>query len=115
MVNITSGEPVVQNNQNYSVPITSPNGTNVLVGAASILAIGPNISRRGVIFINPNLSGPILRVVPSNQTAVIGQGVPVLPGGQVSFINDGLAQYTCGWNAIADSGSNNPLEILELL
>ena len=115
MVNITSQEPVVQNAQNYAVPITSPNGSTVLVSGTSILAIGPSIARRGVTFINPNLSGPTIRIVPSNQTAVIGQGVPVLPGGQVSFINNGLAQYTCGWNAIADTGSNNPLEILELL
>lgn len=105
----------MQNTQNYSVPLNSPNGTNVLVSNASILVIGPSISRRGVVFINPNLNGPTIRVVPSNQTAVAGQGVPVLPGGQVPFINDGLAQYTCGWNAIADSGSNNPLQILELL
>lgn len=112
---MAANEPVMLNQQGYGVAIVSPNGTNVLVSGASVLAIGPNITRRGVIFINPNLNGPTIRVVPSNQTAVIGQGVPVLPGGQVSFINAGLATYNCGWNAIADTGSNNPLQILELL
>jgi hypothetical protein len=103
-------------NQNLSVQIASPLGTNVLVSGASISAIGSNDVRRGIIFINPNLSGPIIRVCPANQTAVIGQGVPVLPGGQISFIGDGeLINYNCGWNTIADSGSNNPLQILELL
>ena len=105
----------MQNVQNYDVPITSPNGSSVLVSGASIQAIGANIVRRGVIFINSNLNGPTLRVVPGNQTAVAGQGVPVLPGSQVAFINDGLAQYNCAWNTIADSGSDNPLQILELL
>ena len=61
------------------------------------------------------LAGPIIRVCPSNQVAVVGQGVPVLPGAQVEFINEGLKTFNCGWNTIADSGSNNPLEILELL
>ena len=110
-----ANEPVMLNQQGYGVAITSPNGSSVLVSGASITAIGPNITRRGIIFINPNLAGPTIRVVPANQTAVAGQGVPVLPGGQVEFVNDGLRTFNCGWNTIADSGSNNPLQILELL
>ena len=112
---MAANEPVMLNQQGYGVAITSPNGSTVLVGGASILAIGPNIMRRGVIFINPNLAGPIIRVCPSNQVAVAGQGVPVLPGAQVEFINEGLKTFNCGWNTIANSSSNNPLEILELL
>jgi hypothetical protein len=115
MVNMAANEPPPLNQQGYGIPIVSPNGTTVLVSGASILAIGPNITRRGVTFINPNLAGPIIRVCPANQTAVAGQGVPVLPGGQVSFLGSDLIRYSAGWNTIADSGSNNPLTILELL
>ena len=112
---MAANEPPPLNQQGYAVANTSPNGSNVLVSSVSIQAIGPNISRCGIIFINPNLAGPIIRVVPGNQTAVIGQGVPVLPGGQVAFINAGLAKFNSSWNTIADTGSNNPLQILELL
>lgn len=105
--------PTIQ--QNLNVQITSPNGSQALIGAASSLAIGPNTARRGIIFINPSASVTIY-LVPSNQVAVAGQGIPVLPQGQQEFIGDGkLINYNCGWNAIASGGSNNPLEILELL
>jgi hypothetical protein len=115
MVNMAANEPPPLNQQGYGVPVVSPSGTTVLVGGASVPAIGANITRRGITFINPNLNGPIIRVCPSNQAAVIGQGVPVLPGGQVSFLGNDLIRYSSGWNTIADTGSNNPLTILEML
>jgi hypothetical protein len=104
------------NQQNYQVPgVTSPNGTTVLVGIASITAIGPNQNRRGLRFFNP--SAVIMYVCPANQAAVIGQGVPILPSaGPVDMIGDGkLINYNSGWNVISATGSNNPLTILELL
>ncbi len=115
MVSIAPSGPPPLNQQGYSVAVTSPSGSVALVGTASVSAIGANITRRGVIFINPNLSGPTIWVAPANQTLVSGQGVPVLPGAQVPFINSGSATYNCAWVAIAASGSNNPLQILELL
>lgn len=106
-------QPTIQ--QNLNVQIVSPNGTTVLVGTSSITAIGPNANRRGLSFFNPGTVQ--LYICPANQTAVIGQGIPILPsGGPVDMIGDGeLLNYNSGWNVIAASGSNNPLTILELL
>lgn len=105
--------PTIQ--QNLSVQISSPNGSIALVSNFSAQVIGSNAARRGIIFINPSTTVTIY-VVPANQAAVIGQGIPILPQGQQSFIGDGkLINYNCGWNAIASGGANNPLEILELL
>lgn len=102
--------------QNYSIGITSPNGTTALVGAASVTAIGANPNRRGLRFYNPGPTNTIY-ICPANQVAVAGQGIPIVPGGgPVDFIGDGkLINYNSGWNAIASGGSNNPLTILELL
>jgi hypothetical protein len=106
-------QPTIQ--QNMNIQITSPVGTLALLGTASSSVIGANAARRGIIFINPSAARTIT-VVPANQTAVSGQGVVILPQGQVSFIGDGkLINYNCGWNGVADSGSNNPLEVLELV
>lgn len=102
----------------YNIPITSPNGTLALVNSsAQVTAIGPNTQRRGVIFLNPVTNTAKITIVPANQTAVSGQGVVLLPGAQQSFISDPNTNvtYNCGWNAICDSGSNVPLQVLELL
>lgn len=105
--------PTIQ--QNLQVQITSPVGALALLGTSSAQVIGANPARRGIVFINPTTTRTYT-LVPANQTAVAGQGVVVLPQAQVSFIGDGkLINYNCGWNGIADGGSNNPLEILELL
>lgn len=104
--------PTIQ--QNLSVQIASPNGSLVLVSGSSIPAIGSNASRRGVVFINCSATDT-LYLVPSNQTAVLGRGIPILPLAQVQFIGDGvLINYNTGWNVIS-SGVNTPLEILELV
>lgn len=106
-------QPTIQ--QNLNVQIASPSGSLALVGVASGQVIGSNASRRGIVFINPSLTRTIT-IVPANQVAVAGQGVVILPQAQVSFIGDGkLINYNCGWNAVADGGAGNPLEILELL
>jgi hypothetical protein len=102
-------------NQNYAVQITSPVGSTVTVGTVSVAAIGANPRRRGIVFVNPNTS-VTLYVCPNNQTAVIGEGIPVFPGGMVQLVGDGkLINYNCGWNAIAASGAANKLTVLELL
>lgn len=101
-----------------NVPITSPNGSLVLLNSSSqVTAIGPNQNRRGVIFVNPAPNTAKITIVPANQTAVSGQGVVILPGAQEAFISDPNKNvaYNCGWNAICDAGSNVPLQVLELL
>ena len=106
----------MQNHQNYEVPlINSPTASIALVSTVSIQVIGSSIARRGVIFFNPGTV--TLYVTPGNIPAVIGQGVPILPGAQQPFINssDNIIQYLCSWNAIAASGSNNVLTIFEML
>lgn len=104
--------PTIQ--QNLSVQIPSPQGSSVLVSGASIAAIGANAARRGLIFINGSAVDTIY-LVPANQTAIVGRGIPLLPQGQQPFIGDGkLINFNAGWNAIS-SGVNTPLEILELL
>lgn len=112
-MNANGIQPTIQ--QNLNVQIASPNGTTVLVGTASIAAIGPNPNRRGLRFYNP--SAVVMYICPANIAAVIGQGIPILAGGgPVDMIGDGeLINYNSGWNVIAATGSNNPLTILELL
>lgn len=113
MTNANAPLPNIQ--QNLVVQITSPIGSSVLVGTASMTAIAPNAARRGVRFFNPGAVE--LYICPANQVAVIGQGIPILPGGgPVDMIGDGkLINYNSGWNVIAASGANNPLTVLELL
>lgn len=104
--------PTIQ--QNLNVQISSPNGSFVSVSGASIQAIGSNAARRGIIFVNGSATDT-LYLVPANQAAVVGQGIPILPQAQQAFIGDGkLINYNTGWNVIS-SGANTPLEILELL
>jgi hypothetical protein len=104
--------PTIQ--QNLSVQIASPQGTSVLVSGASIIAIGANAARRGIIFIDGS-AVDTLYVVPANQAAIVGRGIPILSQGQQPFIGDGkLINFNAGWNVIS-SGANTPLEILELL
>lgn len=105
-------QPTIQ--QNLNVQIDSPQGSTVLVSGASIAAIGANKARRGIIFINGS-AADTLYLVPSNQTAVVGRGIPILPQGQQPFYGDGeLINFNSGWNVIS-SGVNTSLEILELL
>ena len=116
MANANAPLPTAQLRLN--VPIVSPIGTLVLVNSSSqVTAIGPNQNRRGVIFVNPVTNTAKITLVPSNQNAVSGQGVVILPGAQEPFIADPSKNiaYNCGWNAICDTGSNVPLEVLELL
>lgn len=114
MTSPSNFQPTARMNQN--IPIVSPVGSTVLVGTASVPAIGFNQNRRGLIFINPS-STVTLYVCPANQAAVAGQGTPILPGGQQTFLGnaDLNIAFNCGWNAIASGGSNNPLTVLELV
>lgn len=112
MASANGTQPTIQ--QNLNVQIASPQGSGVLVSGASIAVIGSNQARRGIVFVNGSAAN-IIYLVPANQVAVAGQGIPVLPQAQREFIGDGrLINYNSGWNAISD-GVNVPLEILELL
>lgn len=99
------------------IPVTlgaTPGGTTspkvtiaTAVGTTSALVIAANSSRLTISFHSPNPNGVNMWVVPSTFTAVVGQGILVLPGATVPLPS------TCGWNAIATTGSANVLTIIE--
>ena len=104
--------------QNYQAGgIVSPVGSTVLLTTASAPAIGANATRRGIWFGNPNNDGTIIYVCPANIAAVVGQGIPIFPGGLVQFNGDPSSNinFTSGWNAIASAGPNKPLAVLEFI
>jgi hypothetical protein len=104
--------------QNYQAGgITSPVGSTTLLTTSSAPIIGANPNRRGIWFANPNNDGTIIYVCPSNLAAVVGQGIPVFPGGVVQFNGDPAANinFSSGWNAIASTGSNKPVTVLEFV
>lgn len=101
---------------NQGTAISSPNASGVLLTTASATAIAANAQRRGITFHNPGTVG--VAVCPANLTAVYGAGgVIVLPGQSKTFMARPASRIrvNCGWNAIAQSGSNQPLSILEHL
>lgn len=112
MANANAPLPTIQ--QNNTVQILSPFGATGILGTTSALVIGPDVTRRGVRFFNPGTV--MLYICPSNIPAVVGQGIPIFPGGgPVDMIGDGkLINYNCGWNGIAASGSSNPITLLVL-
>ena len=85
----------------------NPGVSIATVGTASLLVVAANSTRLTIAFHSPNPAAANMWVVPSNATAVAGRGVLVLPGGTVMFPS------TCGWNAIATSGSANMLSVME--
>lgn len=99
-------------NLNYDVPIVSPNAYGTSLGTVSVAVIGPNPVRRGIVFHNPGTIA--VAVCPANLSAAFGPGsLIVLPGDTKRVFAQGNLKVNCGWNAIAQSGANNPLTILE--
>lgn len=99
--------------QAYAVQSTSPIGSTVIVGTSSIQVAAADTGRRGIIFANPG--AVTLWLSAGNLAAVAGQGIPLLPGALMRFIGDGrLINYNSAWNAIAGSGSANPLTVIDL-
>lgn len=106
--------PLASLNQGSS--IASPLGSGVLLATGSAAAIGANPQRRGITFHNPGTVE--LAVCPANLAAAIGAGSFILlPGQTRTYLAKpkSRVRVNCGWNAIAQSGSNNPLTILEHL
>lgn len=113
MTNANAPLPTI--NQNLAVQITSPVGSIVVVGTSAVTVLPARAVRRGVQFFNPNAVA-IIYVFPDNMTPVVGQGIPIFPGGgPPPLIGDGkLINYNCGWKAISDTAAS-PLTVLELL
>lgn len=115
-VNSSFAAPQPLASLNQSSSILSPLGSGVLFGTASAPAIGANPQRRGITLHNPGTVN--LGVCPNNIAAAIGAGsVILLPGVTKTFMAKPRSRIrvNCGWNAIAQGGSNNPLTILEHL
>jgi hypothetical protein len=104
--------PLPQSNLSFDVPIVSPLATGISLATSSVTAIGSNPVRRGIAFHNPGLV-PVA-VCPANLSAAFGPGsIIVLPGATKRIFAKGNVKVNCGFNAIAQSGSNNPLTVLE--
>jgi hypothetical protein len=106
--------PLASLNQGSGIP--SPLASGKLLAAASLAAIGANAQRRGITFHNPGAVN--LAVCPSNLVAAIGAGsIILLPGQTRTYMAKPKSRIrvNCGWNAIAASGTNNPLTVLEHL
>lgn len=101
--------------QNVQVAIISPVGIAVNnLGTSSLSVIGANANRRAITFSNPG--GVNVYICPDNlvaNNATLGGMFVLFPGGEKTIIAEGNINVNCGWNAIAASGSNNPLTILE--
>jgi hypothetical protein len=100
---------------NVDVQITSPLGTQIsTLGTASAQIIGQNIVRRGILLHNPDTV--LIAVSPSNLAAVIGAGsIVILPGQELRIPAKGRVRVNCAFNAIAASGANHSLTVLEFL
>lgn len=106
--------PLASLNQGSS--ILSPRASGILLGTGSVPAIGSNAQRRGITFHNPGTVN--LAVCPANLAAAIGAGSIILLPGQTRTYQakpKSRIRINCGWNAIAQSSSNNPLTVLEHL
>lgn len=91
---------------------TSPKATIVTtLSTSSLQVIAASTTRRAMTFFNPNPSGNNIWVVPANVSAVINQGILIVPGGD--FPTPASVDNNAAWNAIAATGSTNVLTIIE--
>lgn len=89
---------------------TNPTATVVTnIGTASALVIAANSARLGITFHSPAPAAVDMWVVPQAITAVAGRGIRIVAGDRFT------CPSTCGWNAIATTGSANVLTILEFV
>ncbi|RXH32005.1 hypothetical protein [Bradyrhizobium zhanjiangense] len=89
----------------------SPLGTEIMLGNKSKEIAGRDFDRRAITFINTSTKRTIF-VVPSNQSAAVGRGVPILPMSQQTFPLFPGPTVGGAWSAIAD-GEGASLEVLE--
>lgn len=93
----------------YDVPVLGPIGIAATLGSSSPVQVLPaDNSRRGVIF--ANVGTQIIRVAPVG--ALSGGGILIYPQEEEAIFADAELHVNCAWNAIADSGTSNPLTIL---
>lgn len=79
------------------------------LSTTSLLVVSANSARVGITFHSPDPAGVNMWLAPSTITAVAGRGLLLTPGGSLNMPS------TCGWNAIATTGSGNVLTILEFV
>lgn len=120
ILNFTPNNPAVGNTplsmkQNLVLStVESPIGFPTLtLTTGSQEIIGADRNRAGIQFHNPGTV--VLAVCPANLDAVIGAGsVILLPGQTKSIYGNDNVKINCGWNAIADSGVDNPITVIGL-
>lgn len=104
------------------VPVLGPIGVAVTgISNTAMPAIGADFLRHGILFHNPNIGGPILRVLPVGPALTPGQGaIPIAPLGFFELYDsdggalgsgDGRVRVNCGWQVAADTAGNFGLTI----
>jgi len=106
--------PMPQMRQALDIAITSPVTTGFALDTTSRAVIGSNPVRRGIQFHNP---GEVTAfVAPSNLAAAAGAGsLTILPKDTKTIMARGRVRVGAGWNGRSETGSGNPLTILEYL
>jgi hypothetical protein len=103
--------PQALDEPNQIIPVLAPAGTFPMVGMTAAQVIGPNPNRLSLFFANPGTQ--IIYLAPLGPPIVAGQGLPLYPDDTLSFVADGNFRITCGWQAVAGSGTSNNLTVLE--
>jgi len=95
----------------YDVPVLGPIAIAFpTLGTSSTSVLGPDSTRAGVVFHNPG--SQIIRITPANLTPISGAGgILIYPQEEEAIFSDAAISLNSGWNAVADSGSTNPLTI----
>jgi hypothetical protein len=95
----------------YDVPVLGPIAIAFPnLGTSSQQVVGPDPTRAGIVFHNPGTQ--IIRVMPANVTPVSGSGgILIYPQEEEALFSDAAMALNAAWNAVADSGANNPLTI----
>ena len=104
----------------FTIPIVTQGTTTAVsnIGTTPVAAIGVNVGRQSITFINPNISLGINLFI--SQTTDIngnaltpgdgkGGSIPLLPGAILQI----TGQCQCAWSVVAATGSTSGLTIIE--
>jgi hypothetical protein len=112
---VPAPEPLASLNQGSS--ISSPLGSGATLSTSASSVIGANPVRRGIAFHNPGDAE--IAVFPSNLSVTYGAAGSIIisPGQTKTFLArpKSRIRVNCGWKAVAQTGSTNPLTIAEFL
>lgn len=109
MISSTGAQTIGPANGGKVTPINS-------LGTTALQVIGPNPQRASLTFANPGTVmvyvAPLINAVGGSFTitlSALGGSFPILAGGMLTL----QGEISLGWQALAASGSNNPLTVSE--